>query len=388
LIHTYLLAVRGLLNLKPFEAIIRYGVSAQEEGKTDQLCQLLRMILVLDVIFALAGTAVALALVPLVGPMLGWDSEAQNLALLYSLLMLITSTGAANGVLRLYNRFDLLGLRQAMGPLVQLLGVSLAWFLEAEYPYFLLAYGMGWLVEHLVMLWFGWRESHRQLGKDLWRGPIWHKHKERFPGFWQFIHVVYWQANTDLIPKQISLLGVGALLGAADAGLFRLAQQLAKVLTVPALLLRTVLFPDLARLWLRRDPQFAGIIRRSLVVSVLFGGTVALLSLVLGKPAIELLAGPEYLGAVAVIFWLMLSAGLDLGLAALRAAGYAMGFAGTLLRLYLTSLAVYLLLFLTLGQWLGLVGIGLATAGWSALNLLLVGGLIRHKLRIGAQGAL
>lgn len=388
LIHTYLLAVRGLINLKPFEAIIRYGVSAQEEGRTDRVSQLLRMVLVLDGIFALGGTLITLALVPLVGPMLGWDSEAQGLALLYSLLMLTASTGTANGVLRLYNRFDLLGLRQAMGPLVQLLGVALAWFLEAEYQYFLLAYGLGWLVENLVLLWFGWRESRRQLGKDLWRGPVWHNHKAQFPGFWHFIQVVYWQANMDLIPKQISLLGVGALLGAADAGLFRLAQQLAKVLTVPALLLRTVLFPDLARLWHRRDPQFAGIIKRSLVVAVLFGGAVALLSLVLGEPAIQLLAGPEYLGAVAVIFWLMFSAGLDLGLAALRAAGYAMGFAGALLRLYLVSLAAYVLLFLVLGQWLGLVGIGLATAGWSALNLLLVGGLVWHKLRLGAQGPL
>jgi len=388
LIHTYLLAVRGLLNLKPFEAIIRYGITAQEEGRTDRLVQLLRMILVLDVIFALVGTLITLSLVPLVGPLLGWNSEAQSLALLYSLLMLSACTGAANGVLRLHNRFDLLGLRQAMGPLVQLLGVALAWLLKADYPYFLLAYGLGWLVENLAMLWFGWRESCRQLGNQLWKGPIWQQHRERFPGFWHFIQVVYWQANTDLIPKQISLLGVGALLGAADAGLFRLAQQLAKVLTVPALLLRTVLFPDLARLWHRKDPQFAGIIKRSLVVAVLFGGAVALLSLFLGEPAIQLLAGPEYLGAVAVIFWLMFSAGLDLGLASLRAAGYAMGFAGVLLRLYLTSLAGYVLLFLVLGQWLGLAGIGMATAGWSALNLLLVGGLVWHKLRLGAQGPL
>ena len=388
LIHTYLLAVRGLLNLKPFEAIIRYGVSAQEEDRTDRLAQLLRMILVLDGIFAVGGTLITLALVPLVGPMLGWNSDAQNLALFYSLLMLSASTGTANGVLRLYNRFDLLGLRQAIGPLVQLLGVALAWLLEAQYPYFLLAYGSGWLVENLALLWFGWRESRRQLGRQIWQGPVWQQHRERFPGFWRFIQVVYWQANMDLIPKQLSLLGVGALLGAADAGLFRLAQQLAKVLTVPALLLRTVLFPDLARLWHRSDPQFAGVIKRSLVIAVLFGGAVALLSLFLGKPAIQLLAGPEYLGAVVVIFWLMLSAGLDLGLAALRAAGYAMGFAGALLRLYLVSLLVYALLFLLLGQWLGLVGIGVATASWSAINLFLVGGLVSYKLRLGAQGPL
>ena len=389
LIHTYLLAIRGLINLKPFEAIIRYGVSAQEEGRTDRASQLLRMLLTLDATFALGGTLIAIVLVPVIGPMLGWNNEAQNLALLYSLLMLTTTaTGTASGVLRLYNRFDLLGLRQAMGPLVQLLGVMLAWFVEAEYPYFLLAYGVGLMVENLVLLWFGWQESRRQLGNQLWHGPIWHKHKERFPGFWRFIQVVYWQANMDLIPKQLSLLGVGALLGAANAGLFRLAQQLAKVLTVPALLLRTVLFPDLTRLWHHRDPQFVGIIKRSLAVSILFGGAVALLSLLVGGPAIELLAGPDYLGAVGVIVWLMFSAGLDLGLAALRAAGYAMGYAGALLRFYLVSLLAYVLLFLVLGQWLGLVGIGLATASWSAINLLLVGGLVWRKVRLGAQGPL
>lgn len=389
LIHTYLLTLRGLVNLKPFEAIIRYGVKAQEDGQPDRLRQLLRMTTVLDITLALAGCLLGVSLVGILGPVLGWDDQARQLAMLYSLLLLSSATGTASGVLRLYNRFDLLGLRQALGPLLLLLIVVLVWLQEGGYEAFLWAYGVAWLAENLLLLQFARREMrrHPHLQTSFWKGPVWRHHRQRFPGFWSFLQVVYWQGNLDMVPKQLSVMAVGALLGPAAAGMYRLARQISKLLTVPALLLRQVLFPDLARYWHRGDPRFTRVVKLTVAVSLAFGVGVAVLAGFVAEPAINLLAGEGYAGATAVVVWLMLSAGLDLGVSGLRAAGYAMGLAGQLLRLYLISILVYVVLFALLSQSAGLAGTGMAAALWSLLSLLLVGLVVwRRMLLADSQG--
>ncbi len=38
LLHTYVLVIRGLLNFRTFEAIVRYGIPLQVAGDTARLC--------------------------------------------------------------------------------------------------------------------------------------------------------------------------------------------------------------------------------------------------------------------------------------------------------------------------------------------------------------
>lgn len=380
LVHGYVLLFRGLFNLKPFEAIIRFGVPLTERGDSDRLAQLLRLTFVLDAMLALAGTGVALLFVSVAGGMLSWDGDTRQAASLYCLLLLASASGTASGILRLFNRFDLLGLRQAMGPLAQLAGVAIAWWAGGDYPHFLMAFGAGFLVEHLALLYFGYAELRRQQPHFRCRGALLDSQRERFPGLWRFLHVVYWQSNIDLVPKQVSLLLVGSLLGPAAAGLFRVAQQVARVVTVPALLLRQVLFPDLARLWYRRDALFRRLLGRTLLIALATGTAVALLSLVVSEPLVDAVAGGDYLAASAVLSWLLLAAGLDLGVSALRAAGYAMGLAGALLRVSLVTIAAYLAALVLLSGAIGLPGVAMAVAVWACLNLLLFATIVRRRL--------
>jgi O-antigen/teichoic acid export membrane protein len=380
MIHAYVLTVIGLVNLKPFEAIVRYGIEAQETSDPDKIHQLLRITLVLDLAISVGGTLLAMALVPVLAPVFEWQATTAFLVVVYCLFMLSSATGTASGILRLFNRFDLLGIRQGLGPFIQLVGVLLAWWSGGGYGWFLFAFGFGWCLQNLLMMVFGLHVCRQQLPGSIFRGPVWQQHRERFPGLWQFLHVVYWQSNLDLIPKKVAVLAVGSLLGTSSAGLFHLAQQFAKVLTVPALLVRQVMFPDLVRLWHRADPEFGRLLGRILWLSLALGAGVSLLSLLVGKPLIALLVGRDYLGMMSVLVWLMLAAGMDLGVSGLRAACYAMGLAGLLLRIHALSLVIYGVLFLGLGSWLGLAGTGMATAVWSALILSVVHIHIRKRM--------
>jgi O-antigen/teichoic acid export membrane protein len=84
-------------------------------------------------------------------------------------------------------------------------------------------------------------------------------------------------------------------------------------------------------------------------------------------------AGAEYRGAAAVLSWLLVAASLDLGASVLRAASYAMGQAGAVLRLNLIALAAYAATFLPLTQLMGLTGPGAAACVSSAL---MMGGMV------------
>jgi len=387
LIHSYLLLVRGLVNLKPFEAIIRFGVPLLERKEMGRLAQLLRLTFAVDVVLAVIGLCLALLGVSLAGDYFNLDGEARRVAGFYCLLLLASASGSASGVLRLFNRFDLLGLRQAMGPLAQLCGVLVAWWYGGGYVSFVMAFGLGFFVEHVILNGFGYAELRRQQPGFQWRGELWTAQRERFPGLWRFLHIVYWQSNIDLVPKQISLMLVGALLGSAAAGLFRIAQQVARVVSVPGLLLRQVLFPDLARLWFRRDPMFHRLLGRTVLIALSVGVTVALLSLAVSKGIIDALAGEDYLDASAVLSWLLLAAGLELGVAALRAGGYAMGLAGSLLRASILAIFVYVVALLILSQSHGLPGVAIAVVGWTGVNLGAFAAIVLHRLKATSFGS-
>ena len=384
MVHSFMLMMQGLVKLNSFEAIIQFGVPVQAAGDTPRLAQLMRITFVLDIAAALIGTLVACLIAPLLGPHLGWDAQTTHLAALYSLLLLSGLTGSANGVLRLYDRFDVISGQNIVGSLLRLAGVSLCWFLDLhDIGPFLLVTGASWLARNLYILHAGWRERRRHLPEErLFKGEIWHQHSERFPGLWRFLNVVYWQSNLDLVPKHVSVLVAGYFLGPSSAGLFRLARQFSGALAVPAQLLRKVLFADLSRLWHRQDPVFVKVLFQALAASAGIGLLVTVLTWFFAVPLLSLLAGSAYQGAAPAMVWLMLAAGLNLGISTLRAASYAMGQAHTVLKIYALALVAYVVIFPLLTTSLDLAGAGMASAVTSLLTLLAMSFLVRRQLTI------
>jgi O-antigen/teichoic acid export membrane protein len=149
--------------------------------------------------------------------------------------------------------------------------------------------------------------------------------------------------------------------------MFRVAREFADVLAKPVVVIRQAVFPDLARLWRSRDPQFTTLYLR---LGILGGAVAATVVIVIGAYGRELLAatvGDGYASAAALLTWLMAAAALDLIGAALRPAAYAMGAAGAALRIQLTTAACHLGLFVGLVSVFGLTGAGVAATAASAL---------------------
>ena len=379
LLHTYIMVVRGALNFRTFETIVRFGIPLSEAGDDRGLRSLLRSTMMIDIVAALLAVILGIAAAPLAGHFLQWDSDMVAWAAMYSLIILATANSTPNGILRIYDRFDALSVQFTIGPALRFMMVSIAWVLDAPMPVFIVAWGSAFAAGHIYMTVRGLKELKAHMNTSLWSGFQWQEIRDRQQAFWKFIGVVYWQTNIDLLPKHLSTLLAGALLGPAAAGLFRLAREFSTVLTQPAILLREVLFPDLTRSFHARDESFHTVPWKTAFFAGAAGLVFVILSLFIGRLVLGVV-GEEYVAAAPLLSLMLLAATFELAGASLRAAVYAMGKAASILRIHVIGITTYVAMFFVLTPITGLIGPGLAGITSSLLVLILTGLLIKRNV--------
>jgi O-antigen/teichoic acid export membrane protein len=377
LLHTYIMVVRGGLNFRTFETIVRFGIPLTDAGDDSGLRSLLRSTMMIDMAAALLATVLGIAAAPLAGHFLQWDGDMVTWAAMYCLVILATANGTPNGILRIYDRFDALGIQFTVGPALRLLMVSIAWVLDAPMPVFIVAWGSAFAIGHIYLTVRGLKELKAHMGTSLWSGFRWQEIRERQREFWKFIGVVYWQTNIDLLPKHVSTLLAGALLGPAAAGLFRLAREFSTVLSGPAVMLREVLFPDLTRSYHAQDEGFHAVLWKTAFFAGAAGLGLVIFSLFIGRPILGVV-GEEYVAAAPLLSLMLLAATFELAGASLRAAVYAMGKAASILRIHVIGIVTYVVMFFVLTPVTGLIGPGLAAIASSLLVLTLTVLLIKR----------
>jgi O-antigen/teichoic acid export membrane protein len=361
LLHTYVMVVRGAVNFRTFEAVVRFGIPLNDSGNETGYRALLRSTMLIDIVSAVLATLVGIAAAPLAGHFLHWDPEMVAWASLYSLVILSTANGTPNGILRVYDRFDALSVQFTVSPALRFVMVAVAWALDAPMTVFMILWGVAFAGGHLYMLVRGLKELKKHVETSLWSGFHWSELKQPAKGFWNFVGVVYWQTGIDLLPKHVSVLLAGNLLGPAAAGLFRLAREFSTVLTQPAVALREVLFPDLTRSFHAEDGGIHSIPFKTSLIAGLAGLAVVLFAVVFGEYLLGII-GKDYTPAASLLSLLLLAATFDLASAPLRAAAYAMGKAGSVLRIHIAGIISYIVLFFVMTPLTGLTG-----PGWAAI---------------------
>ncbi len=369
LLHTYVLAIRSFLNFRTFESIVKFGIPLHESGDDDGLRKLLRITTSVDVTASVVATLLGVGAASIAGRFLHWDAQMVALAALYSLTMLTTATGTPNGILRLYDRFDALGLWYTISPAIRVSGVLVAWLLDAGMLVFVSIWAAAFVLENIWIYLRGHREIHRHMSESIWRGFRFQELRETSAEFRHFLGVIYWQTNVDLLPKHLAVLFAGGLLGPAGAGMFRLANDFSTVLSKPGLMLREVLFPDFSRILHNNAAGFHELGFRAVRIAGTGGLIFVLLSIPTAAPILGIV-GQDYTPAAPLLTLMLLAATFELAGSPLRAAAYALGHAGSILRIYALSSFVYLSLFYILTQRLGLIGPGIAASIAGLLTLL------------------
>ena len=369
LMHTYAMLIRALLDFGTADAIVRFGVPAHDASDNHTLGKLIKVCRRIDKQASITAAILALLVAPFAGPAIGMDTKHVMLLMAYSTILLTPGVGSAAGLLRLNDRFDIGGKQMTIAPTIRFLGVVIAWWLGAPVEIFVAIWGAAYVAENVYLLWQAKHKYRVQIKQALAGASLKDASINDFDGLRHFIWVTYWQSNIDLLPKHFTTLLVGHLLGPAEAGLLRLAREIASALSRPALLIRQVVFADLTRAWNEGSASFDIVAYRTALLGGVLGMAFVALSYFFGEYLLGGLLGAQFIAAKDVLTLMLLAATLDLATSPLLSGLYAMGHALKTLRVTMVSTAIYLLLFILLTRHYGLLGAGLATIAGAALTL-------------------
>lgn len=374
LMHSYVLMVRALFNLKPAETFVRFGVPLMDAEETAKVNQLLGLVRSFEWVTMLIACVTAVVFAPLAAGWLGLPDSAGVILMVYSLVLLTSAVGTARGFCRASERFDVLRTAQVIGPAVRLTGVVLAWYLDASWEYFAGAWGLSLALSYL----FVWRQGSRLI-RDSGFTPQhlpWGRAATEFEGLPSFTGVVYVQGILDQLPRHIVTLLIGGFLGAANAGLYRVAREIADVLAKPVLLIRQAAFTEITRLGAQGNGALAGVFRTYGLRLVLPALALVSLASVFREELLVFVGGSAYSQAGLLLVLLLVAAAIELVGAVLRPIAYAHGKASVALKVQVAAMLTYLGIFVVLSGVYGLNSVGVAAIASACFTLLTLGGLV------------
>jgi len=380
LVLVYELTIGKLVTFNAWQAIIKFGSEALHAEDRPALRQLIKFGFALDVASAIVGTALAMALAgPVIG-LLGWDPSVRPLMVLYSMLILFSLSGTPIGVLRLFDRFDLLSYTAVLGAVARLAGV--AWCLatrQALYG-FVLIYLITGVIGELYQLVASLGVLRKQEVTGIIHQPI-RDIRSRFPGIVDYVWTTNVNSTIRMVSREADELIIAALMTPAALGLFKVAKQFSQVL--PRLLdpLHQSIYPELARLWAAdRRKAFISLVRRT---TLLVGGvaTVGWVGFILlGPRLIAWTVGAAYSHAYVTAVLYLLALVVALWAFAFQPAMLAIGLPRNSFKSQTAATILYLVVLLPAVQSFGITGAALAYLLYYALWIALMTYYLRSLL--------
>ena len=387
LIHAYAVAIRDFITLKTSQSVVRYGALCLERNAREDFQKLVKFTTLLDLGFCAAGALAGMLAVPLVGPWFGVTPDLVPAATIYCLMILFNFKTTSLGLLRLFDRFDLVALMLMLVPTIRLAGAFIAYLFYQNISAFLFFWFIAGAVQCLATVWFGWREfSRRGFGKDM---NLSMKHLIRpHEGIISFIWASHVNKTLYTSTVHVATLIIGAMSGPAVAGLFKIAQESAAVLIKPAQLFTETVYPEMTKIAVTKQfSRLWNVIRHSALVGGAIAGFILLLVFLFGQSLLGLFFGAEYAGAYDILVLLMIGAAITMTSFALEPALFSIGRPEISMytRVFTTILNITVLVLLL--PKIGLVGAGIAAIAGSLATALLLLFYTNRLVKKSADGA-
>jgi O-antigen/teichoic acid export membrane protein len=373
-------AVELLVSFQSWQIVVRYGIPHSHAGRLKELAMLLRFSIWLDVGAALVSSAVIALVMPLLGSYFGWSGEFTAQATLCGIVFVLATHWTPIGVLRMRDRFATAALADSVTPVTRCLGALAIWVIEPS----VIGYLAVWSAAELLTAIAYWFCALRLDGLS-WRldRPLrWREVRQANPGIGGYAVATNLNSSLDVGGKQVVVLLVGFLLSPAAVGGFRLAQQLAQALAKLSQAMGRAIFPELMRSRPddSRTQHFEALLKGTARLTAIGGALVCAVLLLLGRPALGLIAGEEFLWAYPVLLLLGTSAAIDFAAVGFEPALVALGRPGLALKLRFVSTSLLFAGVATLTPRFGTVGAGAAVLAASILSILLLWFSLRRLL--------
>lgn len=360
LVHAYVTTVCGIIEFPSWQAIVRYGAEADRNGEMHRLSRLLRFGAKVELTAGAFAVVSAMALVPVVGPHLGWSAKATAFAPYYAFAVLGSVRSTPAGFLQLCGRFDLLGLHNLVQPTVRLGGalvvIACGWGVKS----FLFVWLLAALAEFAAMWGLGLWMAAQRFGRSILRPQAGSVTAEN-TGLWRFMLASNADVTIGDLTGRVAPLVIGWVLGPAMAGLFAVAQRATVILAQPAQILGNASYAELAHIVAGGHGGKA--LRHTLLkvagIAVLAAVPVVLVVGLFPGPIIRLMAGPAFAGAAGVMITLVAARAISLIGPPCTSALTALGHPARSMWANLLSSIVFLPLLPWLLRHFGLMGAGI-----------------------------
>lgn len=289
--------IAGLASFNTWQAVVRWGA---EEGRAATATG---FALALDLASVAFGSLLALAAAWTAPYWLPLPAELRPLIFLLCMAHLLAIRSTPTGVLRLNDRYDLAMLAEAALPATRAAGAAIA----AVAGLGIAAFVAAWAVAELACAAAHWLLARkfapfRLSDISLTRLPA---ERERV---WPFVFATGFSRSLAVTGKQVLMLLVGALGGAALAGAYRVAVQFGQALVQLGEASARALYPELVRV----SHAAHGLAGRMTLLA-LGAGVISVAAAVLaGRWAIAAIVGPEFVFAYTTLVLLALAGAVEL----------------------------------------------------------------------------
>lgn len=346
LILTYGQLIANLVQFQSWKGVIRYGAIHMAEERPDRLARLFGYSATLDMGSAIVGSIIAIVGMPLIGPLIHLGAEEQRTAALFGSVLLLTTGATPTGILRLFDRFDMLAFTDAIGPIVRVIGSVAGWVLGLDVRWFLFVWALAAILQAAGQ-WFAaivLQRAKLKIGRKAFRQTLGENRR-----IWRFMVMTNLSSSLTLFWLQSGTLAVGAWAGPVEAGGFRIAHRFARAITKPLETITRALYPELARLVAEDDHRtLRKLLLRVCLVAAGFASVVVLVTGFAGRDILHLIAGRKFEFAYLFFFLLSVSTAIDVAGFALEPFHNAHGRAGRVLRCRVVGAIVYVGLLIVL----------------------------------------
>lgn len=367
LIQTYVLVVDGLFNFQSWQALVRFGADKTNEGRSREFTGLIKVGFILDLLSAVAATALAFFAAQIFSDLIGKGDFVGSMTMAYSLVIISNLTGTPTAILKIFDAFSLLSFAKTMTALLRFTAVLLAVYLGGGgFTLVILAYITAEIMGNILLFGLGlavfYRKGYRL--SDKFQCLEW-KEVVNF-AFWTNI-----VSTVDLPVKQLDIFMVASIVSVEGVGVYRIIKSVSRIFVEVASPVFMTLYPESARHIAAGDlgKSMRLVFKTNGLMAFLFIPT-ALLAGLTSDWWVALFFGKGYLGSYTALLLYLLFSAFSASNMALHPHFLAQGYVKMNFSIVAAANVVYLAVLYFLGNLLGLVGVALAYAVQMTLVLL------------------
>lgn len=376
-LHAYILFFTGVATFDSWLIVVRRaagGLTGEDalRGDPNHFGRIFRFCVSLDLLSASAGFIVAIAIAFLFGRSLEILEGASPYIFFYTFLIFLNQKSASVGVLRLFDRYDLIALNSITIPFVRMVGCGIAWLSDAPFLVYVMVWFAGSVVSYLTLPVLAVIEMRK---RNLWSNALDGRISLKAPEtkLWRF--VLYTNIDTGLAAGAtlLPVILAGAVGGPIFAATFRVAQEVATVLAKGTKMVERIIYPEFTSLIAKGEgSRVPVLVLQTGGVMLILGSVIGLIVWLAGPYLLSLAFGAAYADATGLAVLLIMGAAVTAAAGPLFPAFYAAGKPKKVIFARALGLAVMVSSFFLLYHVMGEIGSGFAVLLGAIISLIVV----------------